>query len=279
MAASVRIEDEAFSDLRFRHLGNLLGTSEFDALGRMAHLWRACTARMSYSLPREMVRAIVDPVALVAADLAEEGDEMRIKGTEGRIEWLFEKRKASKKGGLATRAKWRGNRPAQPRAERRPKAGPPAPAPAPAQEIPEQASPATTSLEAEEQNAEPKLKAKRKRKAQPPAPRSASAPAPLPFTAKELGQAFARGAGAAFALDSWDAGLAAPVTRVIRSLAEAGRSLADVEAAGKVVSGWRLPEALTWGWLAKAGALAGAVAKARNGVTHAAAKAVNFEEW
>lgn len=109
MAASVRIEDEAFSDLRFRHLGKLLGSNEFYALGLMAHLWRACTARGAYSLPREMVESLVDPVILIASGLAEDGGAggIRIRGTRGRIEWLKKKRKASAKGGLATRAKWR----------------------------------------------------------------------------------------------------------------------------------------------------------------------------
>jgi hypothetical protein len=110
--------------------------------------------------------------------------------------------------------------------------------------------------------------------------READASTRLPFSAKELGQALQRGAGDAFALNSWDNGLAKPVTAVIRSLAEAGRTLADVEAAGRVLKGWRISEPLTWGWVARAGNLTGAVAKAMSGAPRAEPSARGqFEEW
>lgn len=76
-----------------------------------------------------------------------------------------------------------------------------------------------------------------------------------------MGEAFARGAGRAFAIDSFDRGLAKPLTGIIRQLGEAGKTLDDVEAAGRLVSGWKLTEPLAWAWLAKAGNLTGAIAK------------------
>jgi hypothetical protein len=122
MAASVNIVDEAFSDLRFDRLGALLGTNKYDALGRMAHLWRACTSGNTYELPTAIVSLVIPLEALVTSGLGErvscpccQGDDeypctadcdpvVRIKGTEGRVEWLDEKRKAAKAGGLARAA-------------------------------------------------------------------------------------------------------------------------------------------------------------------------------
>jgi hypothetical protein len=93
--------------------------------------------------------------------------------------------------------------------------------------------------------------------------RGPKAVAPIPFTLKELGQAFHRGAGRAFAEDSWDQGLAKPLTGIVRQLGNQGRTLGDVEAAGRVVRGWNLAEPVAWAWLAKAGNLSGAIAKAK----------------
>ncbi len=103
MAVSVRIEDEAFSDARIVALGDLAGYSTYEALGRMAHVWRLCTQRKLYVLSEVMVRACLGPNgvdAIVGAELAErvEGG-IRIRGTEGRIEWLEEKRSTAKAGG------------------------------------------------------------------------------------------------------------------------------------------------------------------------------------
>jgi hypothetical protein len=41
----VNIEQQAFTDPRFAHLGKLLKTSRHDALGRMALVWAAATER------------------------------------------------------------------------------------------------------------------------------------------------------------------------------------------------------------------------------------------
>lgn len=106
--AAVRVESEAENDIRFHLLAKQAGLADADhALGKMLRLWRACTNRQSYVLSEAVVACVVDPDALVAAELGErvEGG-IRIRGTKGRIEWLGERRKASRKGGLANRAKW-----------------------------------------------------------------------------------------------------------------------------------------------------------------------------
>lgn len=130
MAASVRIEDEAFADARYDVLAGLLDTSKYDALGRMAYVWRWCTQRRTYVVPSSLLEVYFDdPSDLIRADLAEEVDGgYRIKGTRGRIEWLSNLRKSSKKGGVANRAKWLSKR----KANGQPDASPPSPAPAPA---------------------------------------------------------------------------------------------------------------------------------------------------
>lgn len=144
MAVSVRIEDEAFGDLRFRRLGVLLGSNEFDALGRMAWLWRQATQQATYILSEDEVALIVDPNLVVQSKLGERVDGgIRIKGAKGRIEWLHKLRSNSKLGGAKTKDKW-GQSDSQQGAnmganrgpigppEIGPIGSPPAPAPAPA---------------------------------------------------------------------------------------------------------------------------------------------------
>lgn len=106
MAASVRFEDEAFSDGRYDHLASLLGANRYEAMGRCAYLWRQCTQEQVYVLPESFVRVYVDPDKLCEARLGERVDGgIRIKGTDGRIEWLAEKRATSAAGGRARAAK------------------------------------------------------------------------------------------------------------------------------------------------------------------------------
>jgi hypothetical protein len=134
MAASVRIEDEAFGDGRYEHLGQLLGTTKFDALGRMSFLWRQCTQENSHVLPESFVRVFVDPEKLVESRLGERVETgIRIRGTRGRIEWLAKLRKNGRKGGRPRKPNGypNGN---QERTRIEPESNPPAPAPAPTKE-------------------------------------------------------------------------------------------------------------------------------------------------
>lgn len=115
--AAIRLEDEARTDPRFRILGKRLGTTRFDAIGRMAELWAYCTEKQTYFLSVEIIDELAEVEGfaklIVSPDigLAEASDKgIRIKGTRGRIEWLKKLRNSSKKGGQKTRAKWQAKR-------------------------------------------------------------------------------------------------------------------------------------------------------------------------
>lgn len=100
MGASVRIEGAALSDIRIKYLGQLLGTGEYDALGRMAHVWSACVEQGTYFLAKPPLSQIVDPDKLVAAKLAHDfGDDVYICGSIGRVEWLSKARASGKANG------------------------------------------------------------------------------------------------------------------------------------------------------------------------------------
>src|SRR5690606_6432310 len=94
MAASVRIEDEAFSDERYEDLAELAGMAASEhARGKMARIWRQCTIEGTHVVSNSIPRRVLGPNAidaLVGARLAEIVDEnhVRIRGTAGRIEWL-----------------------------------------------------------------------------------------------------------------------------------------------------------------------------------------------
>jgi len=110
MAAPVRIEAEAFSDERYEVLAAACGLVDADhARGKMARLWRQCTALGVYVLPASTVCAVLGPngaVSIVESGLGElHEDGIRIRGTRGRIEWLKKLRSNAKKGGKAKAAK------------------------------------------------------------------------------------------------------------------------------------------------------------------------------
>ena len=145
MAASVRIEDEAFSDVRYDLLATLCQLADADhARGKMAKLWRQCTAQSAYVLSESLVCAILGgagAVSLIESGLGERVEAgIRIRGTRGRIEWLKKLRNNAKKGGRAKAAK-RQTQGKQEAAKSVPPAFPPAPAPAPVKEDQRSASP------------------------------------------------------------------------------------------------------------------------------------------
>lgn len=124
--ARVGVEQKALTDPRFDLLGRAFGTTRFDALGRMLLVWNECQERGSYHLPTSVVSALLahDSGAelLVKCGLAEpkrskKSDaepHLRIKGTEGRIEWLAVKRERAKENGA------KGGRPRRLQAETQP---------------------------------------------------------------------------------------------------------------------------------------------------------------
>lgn len=109
--ASVRIEEAAFSDLRYERLARLAGLADADhARGKMAKLWRQCTIEQSYTLPADCVVDVLGAGgvdALVASKLGQPAGDgfVRICGTAGRIEWLSTLNNSASKGGKARAAK------------------------------------------------------------------------------------------------------------------------------------------------------------------------------
>jgi hypothetical protein len=151
MAASVRIEDEAFSDLRYAILAKACQLADADhAIGKCARIWRQCTQQQKHVLSESFIVAVLGEngvQGLIDAQLAErvEGG-LRIRGTEGRIEWLANLRRNASKGGSARAARRQASGThlaaaqsarrqhvgIQNRANSQPSSSPPAPAPAPA---------------------------------------------------------------------------------------------------------------------------------------------------
>lgn len=115
MTAPVRIDASAWGDLRFATLARLCGFADADhALIKCSKIWSWQTehytdAQPTYVVEVELVESALGPGGaghLVRARLAEEGpDGLRIRGSRGRIEWLFKARRASKQGGDATKRK------------------------------------------------------------------------------------------------------------------------------------------------------------------------------
>jgi len=115
VTAPVRIEAEAWGDLRFATLARLMGFADLDhALIKVSRIWSWQTEHYTPEAPTYWVDPeLVDSAlgagggaALVRSRLAEEGPGgLRPRGTKGRIEWLHQRRLASAKGGEATRRK------------------------------------------------------------------------------------------------------------------------------------------------------------------------------
>ena len=141
MAASVRVEDEAFSDRRYNRLARLAGLADADhARGKLLVIWRQCTIEQRYVLPADDVRDVLGEngaEALVEARLGEfvEGG-IRICGAQGRIEWLEKLRENGRKGGRPKKNQVVSKTKTKPITKRKPSGyetnNPPAPAPAPA---------------------------------------------------------------------------------------------------------------------------------------------------
>ena len=138
MAASVRIEDEAFSDARYAELAEYAGLADADhARGKMAQLWRQCTLEKCYAVSAFLVRQYLgaDGVsAIVRARLGEQlpNEMVRIRGTKGRIEWLEKLRKNGRKGGRPNKYQKKPSGYSVGSPSGSPELNPPAPAPAPA---------------------------------------------------------------------------------------------------------------------------------------------------
>ncbi len=110
MPVRVTIDGVVWGDPRYEKLGVLLGTNRYEAIGRMAHLWAWCTERGTDTVSETDCAVFLGTsdnavTVLVEAGLAEVvEDGVRVRGCEGRIEWLQNLREGGKKGGR-TRAK------------------------------------------------------------------------------------------------------------------------------------------------------------------------------
>ena len=112
MTAPVRIEAEAWNDVRFRTLARLLGFADgLHALIKCAQLWSWQAEHYTPDAPTYVVDADTIQSALEADGAAEAmvrarladamPDGFRIRGAEGRIEWLWKKRQAARAGATA----------------------------------------------------------------------------------------------------------------------------------------------------------------------------------
>jgi len=108
--ASVRIASKARNDPRFVIVAALLGYADADhAIMKVSRIWDYQTEtytpeRPTYVVDPVIVDALLGVVGgcavLVKAGLAEEVPAgLRIRGSEGQIEWLWNKRNAGRKGG------------------------------------------------------------------------------------------------------------------------------------------------------------------------------------
>lgn len=100
--ASVNLEFAAYLDPRFFLLGSFSGKSRFDAIGRMGAIWVYCVEKCQPVLPIVMIDALAEVPGysqwIIDAGLGEavNVDSIRVKGTEGRIEYLAEARERQK---------------------------------------------------------------------------------------------------------------------------------------------------------------------------------------
>lgn len=118
--AAVRIENDCWTSWKFILLGRLCGMpgGNVQAIAACAQIWSWQTDNFTPELPtyhvsRDLVETYLGPGAvdhLVRAELArEEPDGIYVRGSKGRIEWLYESRKNGSVGGRASQAK-RGRR-------------------------------------------------------------------------------------------------------------------------------------------------------------------------
>lgn len=106
MAAPVRIESKAYTDWRYTSLEQTFGYPFGWGIGIMSMVWSHCTTERRHSLTPKALDAIAKlsgfADALVASELGEpqEDGTIRIRGTEGRIEWLDGLRERGRRGGV-----------------------------------------------------------------------------------------------------------------------------------------------------------------------------------
>jgi hypothetical protein len=111
--ATVSVEFSVYSDPRYKLLGKLTKTDYFGAIGRVSALWMHCIDRNVSVLSKSIVDAMANKngyaEAMIQAELAEPIEEddqrVRIRGTQGRIEYLAAARDRQKKATEAAKQK------------------------------------------------------------------------------------------------------------------------------------------------------------------------------
>lgn len=110
----VTIQERAFTDPRFKHLGRLIGIDADGALGKMARVWHYCLEHQCYIVPLPLIDELIGEGGadkVIEAGLGERKKTgIRIKGTKGRIEWLGKLREGARRGGQKTRQLWKDSR-------------------------------------------------------------------------------------------------------------------------------------------------------------------------
>ena len=100
--APVRLDD--VDDSRFELMGDIAGFNRFESLGRMARLYAHCTTEQEHVVTESRARSFLTDkgvLGAVEAELLERVDGgLRVRGTEGRIEWYAEYKAGRRKGGL-----------------------------------------------------------------------------------------------------------------------------------------------------------------------------------
>ena len=116
--ARVNVDQSALVDPRYQKLGRLLKVDRFFALGVMIYIWNQCQEQETYTLTEEEIKDIIPEKkniveAIISAKLAEKTSDglIRIKGTEGRIEWLKKKRENARFGVMGKKFGPLGGRP------------------------------------------------------------------------------------------------------------------------------------------------------------------------
>ena len=116
MGASVRIEDFAFADMRFKTLAGFCGLSDADHARKDGAIVAQCTIEGTHFLSENDIEQVLGKDGakhLVNSRLGEleEPSRVRIKGTAGRIEWLKTLRSNGQYGKLGGRPTKKGRRP------------------------------------------------------------------------------------------------------------------------------------------------------------------------
>ena len=110
--SSVTLNLATFTDLRFKKLGTKVGLSTYEVISRFAEVWLHCTLFETYYVSQEDFEAIIPVPGFFQAAidvnlLRKVRAQIYVSGTRGKIEWYAALKRNSRKGGEATRKKFK----------------------------------------------------------------------------------------------------------------------------------------------------------------------------